>query len=163
MELKKNLNKVFWKNAKKYISGGTMLYSKRPDLFLPNRWHTYYSKAKGCKIWDLNNKLYYDTCMMGIGTSVLGYNYSALNKFVISKINKSVLTTLNCSEEVLLAMKLIKLHPWFDKVKFARTGGEANAIAIRIARSARSNSPIAICGYHGWHDWYLALNLKKKN
>ena len=48
--------------------------------------------------------------MMGIGTSVLGYNNSELNKFVFSKINKAVLTTLNCPEEVLLAKKLIKLH-----------------------------------------------------
>ena len=159
---RKNLNEVYWKLAQKYISGGTMLYSKRPDLYLPKGWPTYFSKAKGCKLWDLNNKPYLDTCMMGIGTSVLGYNNSELNKFVFSKINKAVLTTLNCPEEVLLAKKLIKLHPWFDQVKFARTGGEANAIAIRIARAAKSNSAVAVCGYHGWHDWYLALNVKKK-
>ena len=60
-----------------------------------------------------------------------------------------------------LAEKLIKLHPDFHMVRFARTGGEANAIAIRIARNFVKSDKVAICGYHGWHDWYLAANLKK--
>jgi glutamate-1-semialdehyde 2,1-aminomutase len=55
------------------------------------------------------------------------------------------------------------MHPWADMAKFARSGGEANAIAIRIARSAAKNDKVAICGYHGWHDWYLSANLKKNN
>ena len=53
------------------------------------------------------------------------------------------------------------MHKWADKVKFARTGGEANALSVRIARAATNNQNIAFCGYHGWHDWYLS-NLKKK-
>ena len=71
------------------------------------------------------------------------------------------MTTLLCPEEVELAEKLIKLHPDFHMVRFARTGGEANAIAIRIARNFVKSDKVAICGYHGWHDWYLAANLKK--
>ena len=71
--------------------------------------------------------------------------------------------TFNCPEEVYLAEKLIKLHPWADMVKYARTGGEANAIAVRIARAFTGKDKIAICGYHGWHDWYLASNLSSKN
>ena len=70
---------------------------------------------------------------------------------------------MNCPEEVILAKKLINLHPWADKVRFARTGGEANAIAIRLARASTKKNNIAFCGYHGWHDWYLAANLKSKN
>src|SRR4029077_13159367 len=69
------------------------------------------------------------------------------------------MSTLNCPEEVYLAEKLIELHPWADMARFARTGGEANAIAIRIARAATSRDAVAICGYHGWHDWYLSANL----
>ena len=70
------------------------------------------------------------------------------------------MSTLNCPEEVHLAEKLVELHPWADMVKFARTGGEANAIAIRLARAASGKDGVAICGYHGWHDWYLAANLR---
>ena len=72
------------------------------------------------------------------------------------------MTTLNSFEEVQLAEKLLSMHPWFDMVRFARSGGEANAIAIRIARGSTKKQNVAICGYHGWHDWYLATNLKIK-
>ena len=57
-------------------------------------------------------------------------------------------------------MKLKKIHNWDGKVKFARSGGEANAIAVRLARAYSSKYKVAFCGYHGWHDWYLATNLK---
>ena len=156
---KKNL----WKNAKKVILGGTSLFSKRPENFLPNYWPTYYSKAKGCYIWDLNNRRYIDMSLMGIGTNVLGYANSEIDNQVIKNIKKSNMSTLNCPEEVILAKKLLKIHPWASKIKFARTGGEANAIAIRIARAFTNSSKIAICGYHGWHDWYLSANLNKNN
>ena len=73
------------------------------------------------------------------------------------------MSTLNCPEEVLLAERLVELHPWADMVKFARSGGEANSIAIRIARAASARDNVAICGYHGWHDWYLSSNLNNKN
>lgn len=160
--MSKNKNNL-WKNAKKVILGGTSLFSKRPENFLPNYWPTYYSKAKGCYIWDLNNRRYIDMSLMGIGTNVLGYANSEIDNQVIKNIKKSNMSTLNCPEEVILAKKLLKIHPWASKIKFARTGGEANAIAIRIARAFTNSSKIAICGYHGWHDWYLSANLNKKN
>jgi glutamate-1-semialdehyde 2,1-aminomutase len=69
------------------------------------------------------------------------------------------MSTLNCPEEVYLAERLVELHPWADMVRFARSGGEANAIVIRIARAAAGKDKVAICGYHGWHDWYLSANL----
>jgi len=73
------------------------------------------------------------------------------------------MSTFNCPEEVYLAEKLIELHPWADSAKFARTGGEINAIAIRIARAASGRNEVAICGYHGWHDWYLSANLSGRS
>ena len=74
------------------------------------------------------------------------------------------MSSLNCPEEVALAHKLISLHPWSSQARFARSGGEANAIAIRIARAYQKNrTKVAFCGYHGWHDWYLSANLSKKN
>ena len=66
------------------------------------------------------------------------------------------MSSLNCVEEQLLAKKLVKMHPWSQLAKFARTGGEANAMAIRISRAFNKRTKIAICGYHGWHDWYLS-------
>lgn len=69
------------------------------------------------------------------------------------------MTTLNPPEEVELAELLIDRHDWADMVRFCRTGGEAVAIAIRLARAYTGNEMVAFCGYHGWHDWYLAANL----
>ena len=148
-----------WRRAKKVIPGGNMLLSKRPEIFLPNQWPSYFSKAKGCKVWDLDGKEYVDMTIMGIGTNTLGYGHPEVDEAVIQTVKAGNMTTLNCPEEVYLAEKLVQMHPWANMVRFARSGGEANAIAIRIARAATGKEKVAICGYHGWHDWYLATNL----
>ena len=147
-----------YKKAKKLIPGGTMLLSKRPEMFLPENWPAYYSKAKGCKVWDLDGRELIDMCIMGIGTNTLGYGHDEVDNAVLKTVKNGNMSTLNCSEEVFLAEKLIEINPWADMVRYARSGGEANAIAIRIARAASGKDNIAICGYHGWHDWYLSAN-----
>ena len=147
-----------YEKAKKIIPGGTMLLSKRPELFLPENWPSYFSKAKGCNVWDLDNKKLVDMSIMGIGTNSLGYGNDEIDNAVLKTVKKGNMSTLNCPEEVLLAEKLVEINPWADMVRFARTGGEANSIAIRIARAATGKDKIAICGYHGWHDWYLSAN-----
>ena len=149
-----------WKRAKTIIPGGNMLLSKRPDLFLPEKWPTYFKKSKGCKVWDLDGHEYLDMSIMGIGTNILGYGHSEVDEAVKKNIKLGNMSTLNCPEEVYLAEKLIQMHPWAEMVKFTRTGGEANAVAIRISRAASNKDKVAICGYHGWHDWYLAANIK---
>jgi glutamate-1-semialdehyde 2,1-aminomutase len=148
-----------WKRAKKIIPGGNMLLSKRPEMFLPNQWPTYFSKAKGCKVWDLDGNEYIDMSIMGIGTNILGYGHEEVDEAVIKTAKSGNMSTLNCPEEVYLAERLVELHQWSDMVRFARSGGEANAIAIRIARAASGRDKVAVCGYHGWHDWYLSANL----
>jgi len=152
-----------YKRAKRIIPGGTMLLSKRPEMFLPNIWPSYFSKSKGCKVWDLDGKEYVDMSIMGIGTNTLGYGHDEVDEAVKETVQQGNMSTLNCPEEVYLAEKLIEINPWADMVRFARTGGEANAVAVRIARAASGKDNVAICGYHGWHDWYLATNLQSKD
>lgn len=147
-----------YKKAKTLIPGGTMLLSKRPEMFLPDLWPSYFSKAKGCKIWDLDGRELLDMSIMGIGTNTLGYGNDEVDGAVMETVKSGNMTTLNCPEEVYLAEKLIELNPWADMVRLARSGGEANSIAIRIARAASGKDKVAICGYHGWHDWYLSAN-----
>ena len=153
----------YWKRAKQIIPGGTMLFSKNPDLFLPDRWPAYFSKSKRCKIWDLDGDCYTDLSYMGVGTNVLGYSHPYIEKKVIKTIKSGSMTTLNSVEEIRLAEKLVELHPWSEMVRFTRSGGEANSVAIRIARAASGRDNVAICGYHGWHDWYLSCNIGNKN
>ena len=161
-DLSNNSGQTLYNDAKKIIPGGNMFLSKRPEMYLPDLWPAYFKESKGCKVKDLDGKSYYDMTM-GVGTNILGYANNKVDEEVKKGINKGIMSTLNCPEEVYLAKKLIKIHEWAGGVKFARTGGEANALSIRIARSFTKKTKIAICGYHGWHDWYLSANLNKKD
>jgi glutamate-1-semialdehyde aminotransferase len=156
-------SKKLLKKAKKIIPGVSQLLGKRPDMYLKDdNWPTYYSKAKGINIWGLNNKKYYDFSMMSAGTSVLGYSDNDVNRASIKAIKSGSISTLNPPEDVELAELLIKDHKWAGGVKFARCGGESMAIAVRLARAYTKKDNILFCGYHGWHDWYLAANHKSK-
>ena len=149
-----------WRRAKRVIPGGNMLLSKRAEMFLPDQWPAYFSRAKGCRVWDLDGRELIDMSIMGIGTNLLGYGHPEVDEAVAATVAAGNMSTLNCPEEVWLAERLVALHPWAEMARFARSGGEANAIAIRIARAATGRDTVAICGYHGWHDWYLATNLQ---
>jgi len=154
-----NKGQKLLKKAKKIIPGGNQLLSKRSELFLPGFWPTYYKKAKGCKVWDLDNKMYYDFAGMGVTACVLGYSNKEINRSLINGLKNGSMCTLNATEEVDLAKELISTHKWSGMAKFCKSGGEACMVAIRIARAYSSKNNIAFCGYHGWHDWYLATNI----
>ena len=153
-----NTGQKLWKRAKNIIPGGNMLLSKRPEMFLPDKWPAYYTKAKGCYVWDLDSIKYSDMSLMSVGTNILGYSNKDIDDAVIKSIKKSNMSSLNCPEEIFLTEKLIDMHPHFEMARYARTGGEANSIAVRIGRAASGKDKVAICGYHGWHDWYLSAN-----
>lgn len=152
---------VLYTKAKTLIPGGTQLLSKRPEMFLPDFWPAYYSKAQGCKVWDLDGKEYIDMCFMGIGSNILGYANPDINNAVRQAVDNSSMCTLNAPEEVELAEVLTELHPWADMVRYTKSGGEAIAVAIRIARASMGKDIVLFCGYHGWSDWYLAANLSE--
>jgi len=157
MRAKKGIQ--MWNKAKKIIPGGTQMLSKRSEQFLPDLWPSYFKKAKGIEVWDLDGNRYLDMSYMGIGACILGYADEDVNKAVKKVIDEGSMCTLNSPEEVELAELLIKLHPWAEMVRYTRTGGEAVAVAIRIARAHTGKDKLAFCGYHGWGDWYLSANL----
>ncbi|MBI2565658.1 MAG: aminotransferase class III-fold pyridoxal phosphate-dependent enzyme [Candidatus Schekmanbacteria bacterium] len=144
--------------AKTLIPGGTQLLSKRPERFLPEGWPTYYTRAKGNRVWDLNGRELIDMTYSGIGACALGYAHPEVDAAVTAAIRLGNMSTLNCPEEIALAERLCALHPWARMARFARSGGEAMAIAVRTARCATGRDLVACCGYHGWHDWYLSAN-----
>lgn len=148
-----------YRRAKTRIPGGTQLLSKRPELFLPDNWPAYYRKAEGCTVWDLDGQAYTDFTSCGIGCCLLGYADPTVNAAVVDRIAQGSMCTLNTPDEVELAELLCTIHPWAEKVRYSRAGGEAMAIAVRIARAATGRAKLAFCGYHGWADWYLAANL----
>ncbi|WP_413391310.1 aminotransferase class III-fold pyridoxal phosphate-dependent enzyme [Prochlorococcus marinus] len=159
--MKVSKGQELWNKASEIIPGGNMLLSKNKNIFSPDKWPCYYKKAKGNSVWDIDGNKYIDFSQNGVGSCSLGYAFEPIDAAVIEALKLGVMSTLNTTYEVELASKLIELHPELDMVKFARTGGEANSIAVRIARANKSKSKIAICGYHGWHDWYLSTNISK--
>lgn len=161
MNIKKCLD--MQKRARQRIPGASQLLSKRPDMFSLGVWPGYYQDAHGVEVWDLDGNHYIDMSIAGIGANVLGYADKDVNAAVKQAVDHGSSCSLNSPEEVELAELLCKLHPWAGKVRFARTGGEAMTIAVRIARAQSKKDKIAFCGYHGWHDWYLAANLTDDN
>jgi glutamate-1-semialdehyde 2,1-aminomutase len=154
-----NVAQERYAHAKQHIPGGTQLLSKRPEMLAPGQWPAYFREARGCEIWDLDGRHYYDMSIHGIGASLLGYADPEVSRAVRRRVTLGSWSTLSPPEEVALADRLFGIHPWADQVRYARSGGEAAAVAVRIARATTGRSHVAICGYHGWHDWYLAANL----
>ncbi len=149
-----------WERAQQVIPTGGQLFSKRPEVHLPHGWPAHFSRAEGCHVWDLDGNRYVDAGLMGVGTNILGFAHPSVDEAVMQVVRSGNMSTLNPPEEVDLAELLIDLHPWADSARFTRAGGEACAVAVRLARAASGKDGVAFCGYHGWHDWYLAANLE---
>jgi glutamate-1-semialdehyde 2,1-aminomutase len=145
--------------AKQCIPGATQLLSKRANQFSEGVWPGYYSRAKGAHVWDMDGNCYLDMSIGGIGATILGYADPDVDAAVIDAIQSGVASSLSCPEEVEFSEFICGLHPWSSMARLARTGGEAMAIAVRLARAYTRREKVLICGYHGWHDWYLAVNL----
>lgn len=158
-DLKSGKGVALYNQAKTLIPGGTQLLSKRPEMFAPDVWPAYYAKAKGYRVWDLDGREYIDMSIMAVGACILGYADDEVDDAVVGALRNGVNSSLNCPEEVTLAEALIDLHPWFGMVRYARSGGEAMSLAVRIARAHTQRDTVLFSGYHGWNDWYLAANL----
>ena len=111
-----------WDKSKKIIPGGNGLLSKRPERYAPDIWPTYYTKAKGVDIWDLDGNKYIDMAQMGIGVAILGYCNDDVDKAVKESIDRSVNTTLNAPEEYFLAKRLLELNEFLQFLKYTFTG-----------------------------------------
>ena len=120
-----------YSKAKNLIPGGTMLLSKRPEMFLPDLWPAYYSKASGCEVWDLDGKKYIDCSIMGIGTNTLGYANTEIDNAVLDSIKLGNMSTLNCPESF-LAEKLVEINPWADMVRFARSEVKLTLLQLEL-------------------------------
>lgn len=154
-----NKTQSLYRHALTRIPCGVHLLSKRPEMFAPNQWPPYFREARGCEIWDLDDRHYYDMGINSVGACLLGYADPDVSRAVERRIRMGSMCSLNAPEEVELADRLCAIHPWATQVRLARTGGELAAVAVRIARATTDRSAVAICGYHGWADWYLAANM----
>ena len=147
-----------YRQAKHLFPYGTQLFSRRPELGAFGQAPIYFEKMKNAHFRDVDGNEFIDTAM-GVGSVILGYRDNKVDDAVKEQIDKGVLGSINNTLEIKVAQTIIDMVPCAEMVKFCKSGGEADAIAVRIARGYTGKEKVLFCGYHGWHDWYLAANL----
>lgn len=148
-----------YRRALELIPGGTQLISRRPQLYAPGLTPPYAERASGARFWDLDGNAYLDT-MMCVGAAILGYADMAVDAAVLAQIGRGTASSVSSPLELELAEELVATVPCAEMVRYCKGGGEADAIAVRIARAYTGRDIALFCGYHGWQDWYLAANLE---
>jgi len=151
---------ALYARALQLVPGGTQLISRRPHIFAPGVAPIFATGAKGSRIWDVDDQEYLDYGM-SVSACILGYADSEVNAAVRMQLDDGTLFSLNHPLELELAEQLCATIPCAEMVRYAKGGGEACAIAVRIARGSTGCDKVLFCGYHGWHDWYLAANLDR--
>lgn len=147
-----------YERARQLIPGSTQLLSRRPSRYAQGVSPVYAVRAKGARFHDVDGNEYIDW-VSGIGAIILGYCDPVVDDAVIEQIHQGVNFSISHELELELAEELVRTIPCAEMVRYAKCGGEACAIAVRIARGATGRDKVLFCGYHGWHDWYLAANL----
>jgi len=151
----------YWKRAKKIIPAGTQCLSKGPTQFVDGVAPKYLVKGKGCHVWDADGNEYIDYGM-GLRPIILGYCYPAVDKAILKQLKEGITFTLMNPLEVEVAEMLIDIIPCAEAVRFGKNGSDATTAAVRVARAFTGRDKIAICGYHGWHDWYIITTERNK-
>lgn len=149
---------ALYERALQLIPGGTQLVSRRPTRYANGISPVFAKHAHGARFWDVDDNEYIDW-VSGIGAIILGYCDPVVDEAVRRQIASGTMYSINHELEIELAEELTRTIPCAEMVRYAKCGGEACAIAIRIARGVTGRDKVLFCGYHGWHDWYLAANL----
>ena len=147
-------SKIFFERAKTLIPGQSQTFSKGPTQFVQGVSPIYCEKGKGAKIWDVDGNEFTDY-IMALGPIVLGYCFEEVDQAVIQQLKKGSIFSLPHHLEVEVAEKLANIIPSAEMVRFGKNGSDVTAAAIRISRAYTGRDKVAICGYHGWQDWYI--------
>jgi len=144
----------YWAKAKDLIPAGTQCLSKGPTQFVDGVAPKYLKKGKDCHVWDVDGNEYIDYGM-GLRPIILGYCYPAVDEAIEKQLKDGITFTLMHPLEVEVAELLTKIIPCAEAVRYGKNGSDATTAAIRAARAYTGRDKVAICGYHGWHDWYI--------
>ena len=146
-----------YRRAEALIPGRTQLISRRSSQFAHGSSPIYASRAKGARFIDVDENEYIDW-VNAVGAIILGHADDAVDSAVKAQIDRGSIYTLNSELEIELAELLNAVIPSAEMARYTKGGGEANALAARIARGATGRDIILFSGYHGWHDWYQSAN-----
>lgn len=138
------------------IASGYLTNSKRPSCHVQGVYPTHLRRGRGCKVWDTTGKEYLDF-ICGLGTNLLGYAHERVNSAVANQMTMGASLSFASTIEVETAEKLKEMFPFIDAVRFLKTGTEACAAAVRIARAKTGKNLVYSAGYHGWSDGFVSL------
>lgn len=155
------MSRLMLERAKRVIPLGSQTFSKSHVVYPTNAAPLYLSHGKGGHVWDVDGNEYVDF-VNGLLPVILGYDDPDVTDAVKEQISKGVSFSLPTPLEVELAEKLCEIIPCAEMVRFGKNGSDATSGAVRIARAATGRERIAVCGYHGWQDWYIGATSRNK-
>jgi glutamate-1-semialdehyde aminotransferase len=141
--------------ARDLVPAATQTLAKGPGQYVRGVAPVYADRAKGSHLWDVDGNEYVDW-QMGIGPVVLGYGDEAVDEAIRQQLARGITFSLVHPLEVEVAEMVREVVPNAEMVRFSKTGCDVTSAAVRLARAATGRSKVLCCGYHGWHDWYVA-------
>ena len=141
---------LYERSCKSYWHGTTQ--SKTPENYIPGQFPLFIEKSKGAYLWDIDGNRYTDY-IMGYGAISLGYCIDEVDEAAIAQIRNGFMTSLTSPVQTQLAELLVDVIPCAERVHLCKTGSDATAAAVRLARIHTGRDKIVRWGYNGWHDW----------
>lgn len=159
--MKKNFSNSnsFLKKVLKVIPLGSQTFSKSHVQYPENLSPLFLQKGQGSRVWDMDGNVFIDL-VNGLMSNVLGYNDEAVNKAIVSQLNRGISFSLPTELEYTLANLLIQIIPCAEMVRFGKTGTDVTSAAVRLSRAYTQRDKVLVCGYHGWQDWYIGTTTR---
>ena len=154
-------SRAMLERAQRVIPLGSQTFSKSRVVYPANAAPLFLTHGKGSHVWDVDGNEYVDF-VNGLLPVILGYDDPDVIEAVSSQLKRGVTFSLATELEVELAELMREIIPCAEMVRFGKNGSDATSGAIRVARAHTGRDRVAVCGYHGWQDWYIGATTRNK-
>lgn len=147
--------------ALKVIPLGSQTFSKSYTQYPEGQSPLFLTHGKGGRVWDVDGNEYVDL-VSALLPVVLGYGDPDVDRAIKDQLERGISFSLGTELEIELAERLVEIIPCAEMVRFGKNGSDATSAAIRLARAHTGRDRVAVCGYHGWHDWYIGATVRNR-
>lgn len=151
----------YYKIALELIPAQTQTLAKGPGQNIKGVAPKYLQRGKGSHVWDVDGNEYLDYTM-AVGPLSLGYAYDKVDEAIREQLKDGITFSLMHPLEVEVAQLINKVVPNAESIRYSKVGADVTSAAVRLARAYTGRSKVLSCGYHGWHDWYIAVTDRNK-
>lgn len=151
-------NKMY-RRALATIPLGSQTFSKAAMSTVEGAAPLFLDRGEGSRVWDPDGNTYIDY-VLGLLPVVLGYKDPDVDEAIRKQLDRGISFSLATRLEADLAERLVELIPCAEMARFGKNGSDATSAAVRLARAFTGRDKIALCGYHGWHDWYIGTTAR---